>query len=150
MAGPESARLPRGTSAWAKLLLTQQLPALAKAAQAIADCAADESSSGTELAALILRDAGMTTKVLRLASSRLHNPLGLRIRTVSRAVALLSEPVVRRALAAGQITRLRIPHQGRLADYGLVVRRSAVLSAPAREFVRLLQKKARETTLPRR
>lgn len=68
----------------------------------------------------------------------------------SRAVALLSEPVVRRALAAGQITRLRIPHQGRLADYGLVVRRSAVLSAPAREFVRLLQKKARETTLPRR
>lgn len=94
MAGEAPSELPRGSAGWAKLLLGQQLPALSKTAQAIAECANADDSSGTELAALILRDAGMTTKVLRLASSRLYNPHGLRIRTVSRAVALLGFAVV--------------------------------------------------------
>lgn len=66
-----------------------------------------------------------------------HNP----------AVALLSEPVVRGALAAGQISRLRVAHQGRLADYGLVVRRSTALSAPASEFTELLRLRAQKRTL---
>jgi hypothetical protein len=95
MAGSERSGVPQGTAGWSKTLLGQQLPALARTAQAIADCARDDDSSGTDLAALILRDTGMTTKVLRLASSRLHNPHGLRIRTVSRAVALLGFDVVR-------------------------------------------------------
>jgi DNA-binding transcriptional LysR family regulator len=60
----------------------------------------------------------------------------------NQAVALLSEPVVRGALAAGQITRLRATHQGRLANYGLVVRRSASLSATAEEFANLLRVRA--------
>jgi len=64
----------------------------------------------------------------------------------STAVALLSEPVVRGALAAGQITRLRVPHQGRLAEYGLVVRRSTTLSAPAAEFAELLRRRSRSHT----
>ena len=138
MAGPESARLPRGTSAWAKLLLTQQLPALAKAAQAIADCAADESSSGTELAALILRDAGMTTKVLRLASSRLHNPLGLRIRTVSRAVALLGFDVVREialGIAVLEVLVGRHPGCAQAASEAVRALRSAVLARGLAERV---------------
>ena len=94
MAGEDRPALPHGTAGWAKFLLGQQLPALSKTAQAIAACAKDDASSGAELAALILRDAGMTTKVLRLASSRLYNPHGQRIRTVSRAVALLGFNVV--------------------------------------------------------
>ena len=95
MAGSERSGLPQGTAGWAKALLAQQLPALARTAQGISECAGDDDASGTELAALILRDAGMTTRVLRLASSRLHNPHGQRIRTVSRAVALLGFDVVR-------------------------------------------------------
>jgi hypothetical protein len=95
MAGSEHSGRPQGTTGWSKALLAQQLPALARTAQAIAECAHDDDSSGTDLATLILRDAGMTTRVLRLASSRLHNPHGLRIRTVSRAVALLGFDVVR-------------------------------------------------------
>jgi hypothetical protein len=95
MAGSERSGLPQGTAGWAKALLAQQLPALARTAQGISECAGDDDTSGTELAALILRDAGMTTRVLRLASSRLHNPHGQRIRTVSRAVALLGFNVVR-------------------------------------------------------
>ena len=95
MTGSERSGLPQGTAGWAKALLSQQLPALARTAQSISECAGDDDSSGTDLAALILRDAGMTTRVLRLASSRLHNPHGQRIRTVSRAVALLGFDVVR-------------------------------------------------------
>lgn len=95
MTGSERSGLPQGTTGWAKALLAQQLPALARTAQSISECAGDDDTSGTDLAALILRDAGMTTRVLRLASSRLHNPHGQRIRTVSRAVALLGFDVVR-------------------------------------------------------
>jgi hypothetical protein len=95
MGGSERSGLPQGTAGWARALLAQQLPALARTAQDISECARDDDTSGTDLAALILRDAGMTTRVLRLASSRLHNPHGQRIRTVSRAVALLGFDVVR-------------------------------------------------------
>ena len=95
MAVSQRSALPQGTAGWAKALLAQQLPALARTAQGISECARDDDTSGTDLAALILRDAGMTTRVLRLASSRLHNPHGQRIRTVSRAVALLGFNVVR-------------------------------------------------------
>ncbi|MFN7385207.1 MAG: HDOD domain-containing protein [Lysobacteraceae bacterium] len=95
MAGSERSGLPKNTTGWAKLLLAQQLPVLARTAQGISECARDDGTSGADLAALILRDAGMTTRVLRLASSRLHNPHGQRIRTVSRAVALLGFDVVR-------------------------------------------------------
>lgn len=63
------------------------------------------------------------------------------------AVALLSEPVVRGALAAGQITRLHVPHHSRLAEYGLVVRRSTTLSAPAAEFAELLRSRARRPAI---
>jgi GAF domain-containing protein len=87
--------LPQGTAAWTRALLAQQMPALSRTAQAIARCAANPDSSGAELAALVLRDAGMTTKVLRVAGSRLYNPHGLRIRTISRAVAVLGFDAVR-------------------------------------------------------
>lgn len=86
--------LPQGTAAWTRALLAQQMPALSRTAQAISRCAANPASSSAELAALVLRDAGMTTKVLRVASSRLHNPHCLRIHTVSRAVAVLGFDVV--------------------------------------------------------
>jgi DNA-binding transcriptional LysR family regulator len=69
----------------------------------------------------------------------------------SQAVALLSEPVVRGALAAGQISKLRVTHQGQLANYGLVVRRTASLSAMAEEFAMLLRRRAaarQRTDLP--
>lgn len=66
MAGSERSGLPQGTAGWAKALLAQQLPALARTAQGISECVGDDDTSGTELAALILRDAGMTTRVLRL------------------------------------------------------------------------------------
>lgn len=95
MTGLQRSALPQGTAGWAKALLAQQLPALSRTAQGISDCAGEDDTSCTDLAALILRDAGMTTRVLRLASSRLHNPHGQRIRTVSRAVALLGFNVVR-------------------------------------------------------
>lgn len=60
----------------------------------------------------------------------------------NQAVALLSEPVVRGPLSAGQITRLRVSHQGKLANYGLVVRRSTELSSVAAEFAKHLRLRA--------
>jgi hypothetical protein len=53
MAGSERSGLPQGTAGWAKALLAQQLPALARTAQGISECARDDDTSGTDLAALI-------------------------------------------------------------------------------------------------
>lgn len=151
MTGSERSGLPQGTAGWAKALLTQQLPALARTAQGISECAGDEDTSGTDLAALILRDAGMTTRVLRLASSRLHNPHGQRIRTVSRAVALLGFDVVREiALGIAVLDVLGGRHAGcaqaaaeaaralRTAVQARALAESAGIDAPEEVFIAAL------------
>lgn len=51
MPTPDRSALPRDSAGWAHWLMGQQLPALSRTARAIAECAADDSRSGTELAA---------------------------------------------------------------------------------------------------
>ena len=80
---------------WVHRLTARQLPAFARTAQRIAGKTLDADSSASELAALILQDVSMTTRLLRMANSILFNPAGGRISTVSRAIIVLGFDTVR-------------------------------------------------------
>lgn len=67
----------------------RDMPAFGRSVEAIRDLAGDELASASALAAIILQDAALTTKVLKLANSAYCNPGGQHINTVSRALVVL-------------------------------------------------------------
>ena len=67
----------------------RDMPAFGRTVDSIRDLAEDEKASATTLAEIILRDAALTTKVLKLANSAFFNPARAQINTVSRALVVL-------------------------------------------------------------
>lgn len=80
---------------WAKELAQRQMPIFARTARTIADQADDAERSASDLAAQVLQDVSMTTRLLRMANSSHFNPHSGKINTVSRAIILLGFNVVR-------------------------------------------------------
>ena len=76
----------RGLQAWMKIIQNQQMPALDIVVQQI--CQLDERNEGNadDLAKIVLRDAGLTAKVLKVANAVHYNRSGKPIHTVSRAI----------------------------------------------------------------
>ena len=71
------------------------MPVFAHTARDIARLSDSRDSSAAELARVVLQDAAMTAKLLRVANSPVFNPTGKPISTVSRAVVLLGFDEVR-------------------------------------------------------
>jgi HD-like signal output (HDOD) protein len=81
--------------AWIKRLSDREMPVFARTARDVAQFAAKAERPVAELAQLIMRDASMTARVLRLANSSFYNPSGRTITTVSRALVMLGFNAVR-------------------------------------------------------
>lgn len=98
---------------WQSRLTDQQMPVLAHTASAIVRHTAEDDSSAMELARVILQDASMTTRVLRMANSFYYNPGSGRITTISRAIVLLGFDAVRNICLSISLidTFLRGPHR---------------------------------------
>lgn len=80
---------------WVQHLSEQEMPAFAHTARLLAGEAARDDRSATELARVILQDASMTTRLLRVANSIVYNPGRGAINTVSRAIVVLGFDTVR-------------------------------------------------------
>jgi HD-like signal output (HDOD) protein len=80
---------------WFKRLSDCNMPVLGNTVQRICQASADRASSASDLAAVVLQDAAMTSRVLKLANSAYYNPSGLEISTISRAVIMLGFDTVR-------------------------------------------------------
>ncbi len=87
--------IPRSLDAWVKALGERGMPIFARTARDIAGVASRDQSSAAELARVILQDAAMTARLLRVANSSYYNPGKNSISTVSRAVVVLGFEVVR-------------------------------------------------------
>ena len=74
---------------WVQRLSEREMPAFANTARLIAGEAARGESTASELARLILQDASMTTRLLRVANTIHFNPARTPISTVSRAIVVL-------------------------------------------------------------
>lgn len=77
---------PRGLDAWLKLIAKQELPSLDTVIKAICDLSDDDDSSADDLTQIILRDADLTSQVLKVANSVHYNRSYSPIKTVSRAI----------------------------------------------------------------
>jgi HD-like signal output (HDOD) protein len=86
---------PRSLDAWVQKLGESGMPVFAHTARDISQVSDSRESSAAELARVVLQDAAMTAKLLRVANSPVFNPMGRTISTVSRAVVLLGFQEVR-------------------------------------------------------
>ncbi|MGY4534863.1 HD-like signal output (HDOD) protein [Pseudomonas sp. TE3786] len=84
-----------GLQSWIDRLNQAELPALAAVVQDLHHLAQAEKSSVQQLANLLLRDASLTSKVLRVGNSVYYNPAQEQIRTISRAIVLIGFDNVR-------------------------------------------------------
>jgi HD-like signal output (HDOD) protein len=86
---------PKGLAAWVLKLGESGMPVFAHTARDISQVSDSRESSAAELARVVLQDAAMTAKLLRVANSPVFNPMGKSISTVSRAVVVLGFQEVR-------------------------------------------------------
>ncbi|MET1080147.1 MAG: HDOD domain-containing protein [Pseudomonas sp.] len=80
---------------WIDRLNQAELPALAAVVQDLHRLAQADKSSVQQLANVLLRDASLTSKVLRVGNSVYYNPSQESIRTISRAIVLIGFDNVR-------------------------------------------------------
>ncbi len=84
-----------GLQAWIDRLNQAELPALAAVVQDLHRLSQADQASVQQLADVLLRDASLTSKVLRVGNSAYYNPSQESIRTISRAIVLIGFDNVR-------------------------------------------------------
>lgn len=92
--GAPAAREPRAAQEWVVHIREQEMPAFGATVAAVHRVIDDEQASAGRLAQVILQDAALTTKVLKLANSAYYNPTRQPISTISRAIVVLGFNVV--------------------------------------------------------
>ena len=85
----------KGLQAWVRHIRDQEMPIFGHTVQQVVNVAEDEEAPASRLARVILQDASMTARVLKVANSPYYNPRRQRISTVSRAVVILGFDTVR-------------------------------------------------------
>ena len=78
-----------GLEAWMEALSEQELPTLNAVVREICELSDDDKCRAEDLTKIILRDADLTSKVLKIANSVHYNPAFASIKTVSRAIVHL-------------------------------------------------------------
>lgn len=98
---------PLGLTEWIARIRGREMPVFARTVEALRRIVGDERASASALAQVILKDAPMTTKVLRLANSAFFNHAHQGVSTVSRAIVVLGfDPVAQLALSVSLIDSL--------------------------------------------
>lgn len=80
---------PTGLKYWSNKLGRQDMPALAGVIKELNELTGSDDSEVNQLADVILKDANLTSQVLRIANSVHYNPSNTPINTVSRAIVLI-------------------------------------------------------------
>lgn len=91
---PGAGRLPETPAEWIAHIREQDMPAFGATVAAVGSVTRDDKSSAGRLAQVILRDASLTTKVLKLANSAFYNSNQQAISTISRAIVVLGFDLV--------------------------------------------------------
>lgn len=86
---------PTNLDEWVALICEQEMPVFDMTARKVIAFTNDELAPISELANVILRDAALTARVLKLANSVFYNPMGVSISTITRAVVVLGFNAVR-------------------------------------------------------
>lgn len=85
----------QGLQAWVERLNQSELPALAGVVQDLQRLTQEQHASVQQLADVLLRDAALTSKVLRIGNSSYYNPSQEAIKTITRAIVMIGFDNVR-------------------------------------------------------
>ncbi|MGH1374544.1 MAG: HDOD domain-containing protein [Cellvibrionaceae bacterium] len=85
----------KGIDAWADKLGRREMPALGGVIKELNTLTGDDDAEINQLAEVILKDANLTSQVLKIANSVQYNPSNNPINTVSRAIVLIGFTGVR-------------------------------------------------------
>ncbi len=80
---------------WIRRISEEEMPIFKFTADSINRITAKDDTSSSELANVILQDASLTARILKLANSSFYNPSGVAINTISRAVVFIGFDLVR-------------------------------------------------------
>ena len=80
---------------WVERISENELPIFKHTVHAINDVVSNDDTSTSDLSRIILRDANLTARVLRVANSATYNVTGATISTISRAIVFLGFNLVR-------------------------------------------------------
>lgn len=81
--------------AWLNRLSQEDMPIFGRTVQEIISVSEDYDSNVAQLVQGVLKDASLTTKILKLANTALYNPTDKEVNTVSRAITLMGFDSVR-------------------------------------------------------
>lgn len=79
----------KGLTYWIKKLSQQEMPVMSNVFKELNELTGSEETEVNQLADVILKDANLTSQVLRIANSVHYNHSGYPINTVSRAIVLI-------------------------------------------------------------
>lgn len=82
-------------ASWVERIRSEEMPIFGETVQRIISVANDEITSASQLAQVILRDASMTTRVLKLVNTTYYRVRKDNISTISRAVVVLGFDTIR-------------------------------------------------------
>lgn len=85
----------KGLRAWVEKLGKIEMPVLASVVKELNELTGSDEADVNQLAEVILKDANLTSQVLRIANSVQYNPSSYPITTVSRAIVLIGFTGVR-------------------------------------------------------
>lgn len=91
---PSTERQPESASEWVEHIRELDMPAFGATVAAVRNVTGDERASAGRLAQVILQDAALTTKVLKLSNSAFYNPTRQSISTISKAIVVLGFDLV--------------------------------------------------------
>lgn len=84
----------KGLQGWVEQIRDRDMPVLAHTVEAVRNITEDENASTGTLTRVVLQDAALTTKVLKLSNTAMFNPARQPISTVSRAIVVLGFDVL--------------------------------------------------------
>ena len=80
---------------WIKQITESEMPIFGRTVQEVVSVSEDDVSSAFQLGQVVLKDAAMTARVLKLANSAHYNATGQKFSTISRAIMMLGFDTVR-------------------------------------------------------
>lgn len=81
--------------AWIRRITDNEMPIFGRTVQEVVSVSESDDSSAAQLGQVVLKDAAMTSRVLKLANSSYYNPSRQRFSTISRAIMMLGFDTVR-------------------------------------------------------
>lgn len=80
---------------WIRRITDNEMPIFGRTVQEVISVSEDDDASAAQLGQVVLKDAAMTSRVLKLANSSYYNPGRQRFSTISRAIMMLGFDTVR-------------------------------------------------------